>query len=66
VDFLHQFLRPGCIEKGQEAAFGGRWVNGWRNLAEAAVRRAGPPSRKNALDLIRRAYSARRFDPASG
>jgi len=64
VDFLHQFLRPGCIEKGQEAAFGGNYVNGWRDLAGAAVQRASLPSRKNALDLIRRAYSARRFDPA--
>jgi hypothetical protein len=63
VDFLHQFLRTGCTEKGQEAAFGGSWVNGWRDLAGAAVQRAGPPSRKNALDLIRRAYSARQFEP---
>jgi hypothetical protein len=60
VDFLHQFLAIACTEKGQGAARGDSCAQDWQEGPVSAAPKTtwtGPASRKNALDLIRRAYS---------
>ena len=60
--FCASVWRSGCTEKGQEGALGGDSAAGWRGmppLDPPTGRQAS--SRKNAPDLIRRGYSARRL-----